>query len=102
MELGIVAAMAYWGYHVGGGAGMKVILSIVAPLIVFGFWGLVDFRNAGSLAEPLRLIQELVISVGAAVAFYAAGQHVLGWGLALVSVVHHAMVYMLGDTLLKR
>jgi len=102
MELGIVIAFGYWGYKTGDGTGTKILLGIGAPLIGFGFWGLVDFRNAGSLAEPLRLIQELVISGLAALAWYVSGQHTLGWALGIVSVVHHVLVYALGDTLLKR
>jgi hypothetical protein len=39
-----------------------------APLVGFGFWGAVDFHQAGRFAEPLRLIQELAISALAAVA----------------------------------
>jgi len=62
MELGIVIALGYWGYSVGNSIPMKILLAIAAPTIGFGFWGLVDFHNAGSLAEPLRLIQELVIA----------------------------------------
>lgn len=101
MELGIVAGLAWWGYHMGKGTLAGVSLGIAAPLLLFGFWGLVDFHKAGSMAEPLRLVQELVISGAAAVALYAAGQHVLGWALGLISVVHHVLVYVLGETLLK-
>jgi hypothetical protein len=53
-------------------------LSIAARLLGLGFWSAVDFRQAGRMAEPLRLIQELVISGLAAVALYAAGQPALG------------------------
>ena len=86
MEAGIVAAFAYWGYRAGAGTGMKILLAAGAPALGFGFWGAVDFRQAGRLAEPLRLLQELAISGLAAVAVYAAGQHVLGWALGLLSV----------------
>lgn len=101
MELGIIGALAYWGYQTGKSATARFLLSIAAPLIGFGFWGLVDFRGAGSMAEALRLIQELVISGLAAVALYVAGQEVLGWSLAGISIVHHALVYLLGERLLK-
>lgn len=102
MELGIIAAMAYWGYRFGESTGTRLLWGIGAPLLAFGFWGLVDFRSAGPRAEPLRLIQELVISGAAAVALYASGQHALGWALGGLSIVHHALVYLLGDTLLER
>jgi hypothetical protein len=100
METGIVLALGYWGFQRGSNMGMKFLLGIGTPLLVFGFWGLVDFRQAGGMAESLRLIQELVISGVAALALYVAGQPLLAWALAAVSVVHHALVYLLGGTLL--
>jgi hypothetical protein len=102
MELGIIAAFGYWGYQVGSSTPTKVLLGILSPLIVFGFWGLVDFRQAGSLSEALRLLQELIISGLAAAALFVAGQPVLCWLLALISIVQHGLVYLLGDRLLKQ
>lgn len=102
MELGIILAFGYWGYKTGDGPMMKILLSVGAPLIGFGIWGLVDFRSAGPLAEPLRLIEELVISGFAALAWYSAGVQSLGWTLGMFSVIHHVLVYTLGGTILKR
>lgn len=102
MELGIVVALGYWGYQAGGSPAMKILLAIGTPLIGFGFWGLVDFRKAGSLAEPLRLMQELIVSGLAAFAWYAAGARSMGWMLGIISIVHHVLVYALGSRLLKR
>lgn len=102
MEFGIVLSTGYWGFRTGGGTLAKIVLGIGAPLLVFGFWGLVDFRGAGSLAESLRLIQELVITALAAVALYLSGQTTLAWAMALISIIHHALVYSLGESLLKK
>ena len=102
MELGIVAALGFWGFHTGRNTFMKIILGISAPVIIFGFWGLVDFRNAGSKSEYIRLIQELLLSGLAAAALYFAGQTILAWILALISIIHHIFVYSLGETLLKK
>jgi Protein of unknown function (DUF2568) len=101
METGIVVALGYWGYHAGGNSSVKVLFGVGAPLLAFGFWGLVDFRQAGRMAEWLRLFQELIISGLAAVALYVSSQHLLGWTLGMVSVIHHVLVYLLGETLLK-
>lgn len=101
MELGIVAALGYWGLQTGASAIAKIVLSIGAPLLVFGFWGVFDFHNAGRWAEPLRLLQELVICGLAVILLYAIGQHALAWTLALISIVHHALVYVLGGSLLR-
>jgi hypothetical protein len=102
MEFGIVAALGYWGFHTGRNMFMKIILGVGTPVIIFGFWGLVDFRKAGSIAEYLRLIQELVISGLAAVALFFAGQNILALILILISIVHHIFVYTLGEKLLKK
>lgn len=95
MELGVVCGLAYWGYQAGG-----TLPAVAAPVVGFGFWGAVDFHQAGRAAEPIRLIQELAISGLAAASFYSGGRHVLGWGLATVSVVHHLLVYVSGNRLL--
>jgi Protein of unknown function (DUF2568) len=102
MELGIVVAFAFWGFHTPDSTVMKLVLGVGAPVIVFGFWGLVDFRGTGRVGEPLRLIQELVISGLAAVAWYASGQHLLGLALAGTSIVYHTLVYAIGDRLLRQ
>lgn len=101
MEVGIVVALGTWGYHVAVGRTMPMVLAVIVPALGFGFWGLVDFRWAGALSEPLRLTQELGVSALAAVAWYAAGRHGLAWALAGLSVAHHVLVYALGDRLLK-
>ncbi len=101
METGIVAAFAYWGFHTGQALGTKVLFGVGAPLVGFGVWGTVDFHRSGKLSEPLRLIEELIISGLAAVALYTSGQHVLGWTLGALSIVYHALVYASGGSLLK-
>jgi hypothetical protein len=100
-ELGVVAGFAYWGYSAGNGPTAKIVLAIGAPLLGFGFWGAVDFHQAGRMGEPLRLAQELVISGIAALALIVAGRHMLGWSLAALSVMYHLLVYLSGDRLLK-
>jgi hypothetical protein len=101
MEVGIVVALGYWGFQTGNSITTKILLGIGAPLLGFGFWGSIDFHQAGPMSEPFRLSQELIISGLAAVAWYAAGQQALGWALGMISIVHHVLVYSLGETLLK-
>lgn len=101
METGIVVALGFWGYHTGDSTAAKIGLLIGAPIVGFGFWGAVDFHQAGRLAEPLRLTQELVISGLAAVAWYVAGYHALGVTLGVLSLAYHALVYAAGARLLK-
>ncbi len=100
LEAGVVLGLAYWGVHAGESLGGKLLLGVGAPVLGFGFWGAVDFRQAGRFAEPLRLAQELAVSGLAAVALYAAGQPVLGGLVAALSIVYHGLVYASGGRLL--
>jgi hypothetical protein len=101
MELGIVAGFAFWGAHTGEGTVATIALGVGAPLVAFGFWGAIDFHQAGRAAEPLRLTQELVVSGLAALAWYEAGQQGLGLALGALSIVYHALVYLSGARLLQ-
>ena len=100
LEIGVVVALGWWGFHTGDSTVAKVLLGIGAPGVGFGFWGAVDFRRARH-AESLRLGQELAVSGLAAAAWYAAGQHALGIALAALSIGYHALVYASGERLLK-
>lgn len=100
LELGVVAALAYWGIHTGAGTAAKVVLGVFAPVVGFGFRGAVDFHRARH-AKALRLLQELAVSGVAAGALFGAGAHALGIALAGVSIAYHALVYASGARLLK-
>lgn len=102
MELGIVCGFGYWGFHTGRTVRTRLLLGLGVPVLGFGLWGLLDFRQMGAAGEWLRLVEELVISALAAVAWYAAGQHAIAWLLLLASLLHHVLVYALGDRLLRR
>ena len=102
MEFGIVIGLGYWGFQAGTSLLIKILLSIFTPLIVFGFWGLVDFQQVGHLGERLRLFQEIIICGITVVALYSAGQPILGWIFGVIAIVQHGLVYLTGDTLLKQ
>jgi len=101
MEMGVIAALAWWGYAAGGPGPRGWGLAVLAPAVGFGIWGAVDFRTAGAAAEWLRLAEELAISGLAAYALYRTGQTRWALALAAASAGHHALVYALGQRLLK-
>lgn len=99
---GVVAGLFYWGIHTGDTTPEKAALGLLAPALGFGVWGTIDFRRAGRMAEAFRLVEELLISGLAALALVAAGQRALGLALGAVTLAHHALVYVIGERLLKR
>ena len=68
-----VAGLAYRGIHTGESTGVKNAGDRRTRDRIRLLGG-IDFHQAGRLAEPTRLVQELVISGLAATAWYAAGQ----------------------------
>ena len=101
LETAVVAGLAYWGVSTGDITLGKIGLGVGAPLVGFGIWGAVDFRQAGRLAEPMRLLEELVISGLAALAVYSAGLHAAGIALVILTFAYHALVYLQGARLLE-
>lgn len=101
MEAGIIFAAGYWGYQAGSTPFTKILLMIITPVFLFGFWGLVDFHKAGKFGESFRLVEELFITGLAAILLFISGARILGLILAIISVIHHVLVYLLGERLLK-
>ncbi|MGE3074834.1 MAG: YrdB family protein [Dehalococcoidia bacterium] len=101
METGVVLGFGAWAYHLTSSMAGEIALAIAVPAVAFGIWGLIDFRKMGEFSEPLRLVQELVISGAAALAAYLAGWQTFGLALAALSLVYHLMVYATGRRLLK-
>jgi hypothetical protein len=102
LELGIVVALGYWGYAAGSSEGTKMGFLVLFPVVGFGIWGAIDFRQVGKNAEYFRLVQELVISFIAAYGLYASGQAMFALSLAALTIVYHALVYATGERLLKK
>ncbi len=87
MEAGVVLAFGYWGYWFGNSDRNENILDDSCSGTGFGFWGLVDFHQFDKASEILRLSEELIISLLAAYALFAAGVPISGYILAIISVL---------------
>jgi len=96
LELGALAALAYWGAHTGDGI-VRVLLAVAAPLAAAALWGIfVAPKSARRLRDPARLAVELIVFGGAAAALVAAGRTTLGVAFAVVAVVDCALVRLAG------
>jgi hypothetical protein len=85
-ELALLAALAYWGFHVGDGAGAWV-LGLGAPLLAAAVWGaFVAPRARWPVPVPARVALELVLFAAAAVALAIAGQPVLAVVLGVAAL----------------
>src|SRR3954452_12436704 len=95
LEMSLLAALAYWGFH--GHAGAKQwILGLGAPLLIAVIWGAVMAPKAKWQArDPLRLPLELVIFATGVAALADAGADGLAIAFAACVAVHLALTFPL-------
>jgi Protein of unknown function (DUF2568) len=94
LELFILGALAYWGFRVGNGTFMKIILGVGAPLLAALVWGIFEAPQASMpLPEPWHLLLALVIFGLAIVALYVAGQRTLALIFASLVVINQILIY---------
>jgi|SRR5215467_15906353 len=98
LELGVLAALGFWGFQTGQGTIARIALGIGAPVVAVVVWALFGSPQATwHLDGILRLLLEVVFFGSAAVALFAAGQHVLGVVFALLFVLNTALASAMGQ-----
>ncbi|TQF06237.1 DUF2568 domain-containing protein [Kitasatospora acidiphila] len=91
LEMGLLAALCYWGFKTGRSTPARILLGIGAPALAGLTWGL--FLAAGGPKFTLPLVAQVVIKIAvfavAALALRATGHPTLALafgGLAVLSV----------------
>jgi hypothetical protein len=93
LELAALAALVAWGLDVDAGAGVKVLLAILAPAGFIAIWGAwIAPKAARRLADPLRLVVELVLFGAAVAALFAAGSAALALIFAVAAIVNEILL----------
>ncbi|GCE03123.1 YrdB family protein [Dictyobacter aurantiacus] len=98
LELGVLVALGYWGFHNGQGIIGKIALGIGAPvlaIVVWGIWGAP--KSQWHLQGPWYLLLQIVFFGSAALALYAASQRLLGIVFAILVVLACGLAYMWRD-----
>jgi hypothetical protein len=89
LELGALAALGYWGTHVGTGFVARLGLALAAPLAAAAAWGAVVSPKARlRAAAPTRLAVEVAVFAAGAWALAAAGRPRAAAGFAAAVAVH--------------
>jgi hypothetical protein len=95
LELGTLAAVAYGGWSAGDGW-WRWLLALAAPLAVAVVWGrFMAPKSAMRVADPTRLVLEVLI-FGSAVVALAATSHPIWAGVfAGLTALHLALTFVL-------
>lgn len=96
LELCAFAALGYWGWNVGNGVILKVMLAIGLPLAVAVIWGLfLAPRASRPLPHPAQSAVKLVIFLLAAGSLAMTGQTMLAGVFAVAAIVSAGVVELL-------
>ena len=91
-ELIGIAAFGYWGLQAGG-----PVLAVLAVAVAIVFWAVVVAPKARNrLTQEQRDVIGTVVLLLASVALVAAGQPVIGIGLAIVVMLNAIVLRALG------
>ena len=61
-ELGLLAALSWGGWALGGGAPLSIVLAVLLPLAAAAVWGRWVAPRAGHrLSDPARVLVELAL-----------------------------------------
>jgi Protein of unknown function (DUF2568) len=88
-ELALLVALAVWGFHAGSGLAGDLLLGLGAPLLAAVVWGLwVAPAARRRLADPARLLVEVLLFAAGVVALAVAGFPLVAVGFAAVVAVN--------------
>jgi len=88
LELCALAALGYWGVHVGGGPATRTALGIGAPLLAAVLWGLFAAPRAPVSLPAVTFAVKLLVFGSAALALYATGHRALAAAFAVLVVAN--------------
>lgn len=92
LEMAVLAAYALWGASLLDGP-LRVLSSVLCVVLATVGWGvLVAPKSQRRLADPGRLVAEVLIVVGAGAALWSAGRPGVGIGLTVVALSNAALV----------
>ncbi len=93
LELCMLAALAYWGFHTGESLLLKIVLSIAAPLLAGVIWGLfLAPRSLKRLTGLPYLLLKWVIFGAAAIGLVAAGQILPAVAFVVVALINQILL----------
>ncbi|HEU5088821.1 MAG TPA: YrdB family protein [Roseiflexaceae bacterium] len=95
LELCMLAALAYWGFTLPAGWPLRLLAGLGGPLAMIVVWGgVVAPKARRRLADPWRLLVEVLVFALAALALAAAGRGALAVAFALVVAVNIALLFV--------
>jgi hypothetical protein len=101
LELVLLAAYAYWGWHLGDGGAVGILLAVALPVLAAALWGI--FKTPGDTtanAQPVvavpgvvRLALEFALIGLAAYGVWTSGSRALAETMLTAFALHYAVTW---------
>ncbi len=89
LELGVLVALAYWGFTVGPNTVLKFVLGLGAPALAVVVWAIFGApKSSTQLQGVAYLALQAVFFGGGALALVVSGQRGLGIAFAVIALVN--------------
>jgi len=98
LELGALAALAYWGLNASEGRAASILLGVGAPLCAAGLWGaFVAPKRLVEVPAPVRLAIEALVFGAATAGLWVSGQRTPAVLLAAAAVIDRIALWLAGE-----
>ena len=89
LELGVLAALVYWGFTVGPNTFVKFVLGLGAPALAIVVWAIFGAPNSSTQLQGVAYLALQAVFFGdGALALFVSGQRGLGIAFALIALVN--------------
>jgi len=95
LEMGALAALAYWGFHEFAGV-VQWVIGFGAPLLVAAVWGrFMSPKASHPTVDPVRLLIETAVFGAGVAALFAADATTLAVVFAVLAALHLGLTFVL-------
>jgi hypothetical protein len=95
LELAMLVALSYAGFHTGKSNLLHWLVGLGTPIVIIAFWAIYMAPNAsGRFSDPIRQIVSFILFELAALALYKSHQPKAALILATITVVNAILVYL--------
>ena len=95
LELCMLAALGYWGFHMGESSISRISLGLGAPLLAAIVWGIfLSPKATVKVPRVIKFILQVIVFGAAVAALFAADRPTWAWVFGLLVILNKILLYI--------